>query len=105
MLEENDNLEFGTLVLATLNKNDTYGYMLTQQIKKIISLSESALYPTLRQLQSKKFVTTYDREYNGRNRRYYSITQSGKDELQKRIDNWNIYKAQVEKILRGEIYD
>ena len=56
-------------VLATLNKGDTYGYVLTQNIKSIVDISESTLYPVLRRLQKDGCLVTYDQAFQGRNRR------------------------------------
>ena len=38
-------------VLAVLEKEDAYGYSLTQRMKEVVELSESTLYPVLRRLQ------------------------------------------------------
>ena len=38
-------------VLAILDRGDTYGYVLTQNVKEIVDISESTLYPVLRRLQ------------------------------------------------------
>lgn len=35
-------------VLAVVMKEDTYGYKLTQEVKQIMDVSESTLYPVLR---------------------------------------------------------
>lgn len=37
-------------VLAVLSRGDAYGYILTQQMKARLDISESALYPVLRRL-------------------------------------------------------
>ena len=42
-------------VLHVLKKEDTYGYKLTQEITKIIEVSESALYPVLDGLNIKAY--------------------------------------------------
>ena len=57
-------------VLASVMREDTYGYKLTQEVKQIMNVSESTLYPVLRRLQKDGYLTTYDRPYQGRNRRY-----------------------------------
>ena len=64
-------------VLAVLSEGDTYGYVLTQRIKDVLEISESTLYPVLRRLQKEQYLSTYDRPFQGRNRRYYAITQMG----------------------------
>ena len=38
-------------VLSLLMQGDTYGYVLTQEMKKAVDISESTLYPVLRRLQ------------------------------------------------------
>ena len=48
-------------VLAVLSRGDAYGYILTQQVKEVIDISESTLYPVLRRLQKEAFLSTYDK--------------------------------------------
>ena len=88
-------------VLAVLSKEDTYGYILTQKVKEIMNISESTLYPVLRRLQKENYLTTYDSPYQGRNRRYYRITDLGKEKYKEYIENWKEYKKNVDKILLG----
>lgn len=68
-------------VLSVLSKGDTYGYVLTQSMKQVLDISESTLYPVLRRLQKNEYLRTYDQPYQGRNRRYYSVTDKGKNNL------------------------
>ena len=88
-------------VLAVLSRGDTYGYVLTQQVRAVIEVSESALYPVLRRLQKDGCLSTYDQPYQGRNRRYYSITQAGLLRLYAYIAEWSSYKNQIDLILSG----
>lgn len=90
-------------VLAVLSNGDTYGYVLTQNVKEIIDISESSLYPVLRRLQKEDCLTTFDRPFQGRNRRYYSITELGRARLKESADEWERYKNKVDKILSGGI--
>lgn len=88
-------------VLAVLNRGDTYGYVLTQNVKEVIEISESTLYPVLRRLQKEGFLITYDQPYQGRNRRYYHITEAGKIRLNYYMREWHQYKKQIENIFSG----
>ncbi len=90
-------------VLATLSREDAYGYVLTHNVKDIISVSESALYPVLRRLQRESYLTAYDQPYSGRNRRYYRITDSGKERLHAYTAEWEDYKENVDRILYGGV--
>ncbi|MEF9990686.1 MAG: PadR family transcriptional regulator [Romboutsia sp.] len=88
-------------VLAVLTKEDTYGYVLTQQVREVMNISESTLYPVLRRLQKDEYVITYDQAFQGRNRRYYQITSSGRKKYKEYILEWKEYKINVDKILLG----
>jgi len=88
-------------VLAILSREDAYGYVLTQNVKEILNVSESTLYPVLRRLQKEDYLTTYDMPFDGRNRRYYKITDKGKEKLGEFLNEWDEYKGKVDKILSG----
>ena len=93
-------------VLAVLEKQDVYGYELTLQLKDYLAVSESTLYPVLRRLQKEECLITYDEPYNGRNRRYYSITEQGRLKLLQYRYDWKEYKTNIDKFMMGDIsYD
>lgn len=88
--------------LAILSKGDTYGYEITQQFKQAIIISESTLYPVLRRLQKEKLCMTYDEPYQGRNRRYYSITDAGREQLRDYRKQWQDYKLAIDIFLEED---
>ncbi len=90
-------------VLAVLGGRDVYGYELTVYIKSVIDISENSLYPVLRRLQRDGCLTTYDQPFNGRNRRYYSITDSGRQKLAAYRVDWEEYKKNMNLLLSGRI--
>ena len=92
-------------VLSILQKEDTYGYILTQTLKDILGISESTLYPVLRRLQKDDCLTTYDQPWQGRNRRYYAITEKGKEQLELYRKDWKIYKNNINKLMCGNDLD
>ncbi|MDO5490932.1 MAG: PadR family transcriptional regulator [Bacillota bacterium] len=87
--------------LAILSRGDTYGYEITQQMKEAITISESTLYPVLRRLQKDGLCQTYDQPYQGRNRRYYTITKKGREKLADYRSQWRAYRLAIEKLLDG----
>ena len=87
--------------LAILHRGDTYGYEITQEMKKSITVSESTLYPVLRRLQKEGLCMTYDQPYQGRNRRYYRITEKGEAQLSDYLKQWNDYRTAVQRLLYG----
>ncbi len=93
-----------SLVLSVVERSDTYGYELTKNIRDCAPVSESTLYPVLRRLMKNGWLESYDKEYMGRNRRYYHITENGKTALRGLRNDWEEHKQSVEMILnnRGE---
>ena len=69
---------FDFLVLSVIANDDAYGYQISQIIKKAANTKDSTLYPILKRLQDNQYVETYDQQYQGRNRKYYKITDIGK---------------------------
>ena len=90
-------------VLAVLDKGDAYGYILTQNAKQVMNISESTLYPVLRRLQKDECLETYDQAYAGRNRRYYKITEKGMAQLNLYRVEWKNYSTKISKLFEGGI--
>lgn len=87
------------LVLSVVSKEDTYGYKITQEIREAMEMSESTLYPVLRRLMKNELLESYDQEYLGRNRRYYRITEKGKEQLKIYREEWLIYKDKINLLI------
>ncbi len=68
-------------VLATLKDEESYGYKIIGQISPYIEISESTLYPILKRLEASGAVSVRNRLYNGRLRKYYRITDVGREKL------------------------
>lgn len=93
------------IVLAVVSKDPegTYGYKITQDVREVIELSESTLYPVLRRLQKDECLITYDKECAGRNRRYYQITEKGSVQLQMYKTEWKSYSTKITSVFEGGI--
>lgn len=81
------------VVLSTLIKGDSYGYKITEEVSKAVSISESTLYPILRRLEAAGALTTYSVEYRGRLRKYYKLTREGYDKVKLFIGDWDKIKG------------
>ncbi len=92
------------IVLAVVSKDEegTYGYKITQDVRKAIEVSESTLYPVLRRLQKDGCLLVYDVECGGRNRRYYRITEEGRKKLEEYRNEWQEYSTNITKLFMGE---
>ena len=92
------------IVLAVVSKEEegTYGYKITQDVRRAIEVSESTLYPVLRRLQKDGYLIVYDRECGGRNRRYYQITEAGDEKLAMYRNEWEVYASNISAIFSGK---
>ncbi len=51
------------MILSVVESRDSYGYEISQTVKKAADIKESTLYPILKKLQSAGYLTTYSQEY------------------------------------------
>lgn len=91
------------LILTIVDTQDSYGYEISQTIKMVADIKESTLYPILKKLEKTGFVTTYTQEYQGRKRKYYSITESGKEQMQYLNKEWLSYRDTIDGIIEGRV--
>lgn len=89
------------VVLSTVAQEGTYGYKITQDVRAIMDVSESTLYPVLRRLQKDGYLETFDKECAGRNRRYYQITANGMIRLDQLRREWLDCRKNLNTILLG----
>lgn len=91
---------FDLLILSIISAQDSYGYELSQKIKTISSTKDSTLYPILKRLQEQGYLTVYDQPFQGRNRRYYRITDAGRLRCRTLAEEWSRYKEAVDQIVK-----
>lgn len=81
-------------ILSLLTRGDSYGYQLIKDIEPIMEVSESTLYPVLRRLETARCLTVYNVEHNSRLRKYYAITDTGRQRIADFLTEW----ADVKKV-------
>ena len=94
------------LVLKLLEDGDKYGYQMIEELKcrsdDTFHLKAGTLYPLLRGLEEKGFVTAYEQEAAaGKPRRYYHLTKEGGAALREKEESWNAYAHAVGRVLKG----
>jgi len=88
-------------VLVLLDKKDRYGYELVQKISDQIEISEGSVYPLLRRLTKEEYFTTYLKESTeGPSRKYYQLTDKGREYLYELIDEWNEFSRGVNQLIK-----
>ena len=81
------------LILTILKRGESYGYQIIQDVKELsggsLQWSDGMLYPVLHKLEKDGLVQSrWDLSEEGRRRKYYSITEAGREELQTAKQQW-----------------
>lgn len=91
-------------VLAVVLKEKSYGYKIVSDLKPVIKISESTLYPILRRLEKQNKLKTYNKVIDGRNRKYYEITKSGREEVEAFKADWKNVKEIYETLVGEKLW-
>ena len=75
-------------VLAAIRNEDSYGYKIIKDLKPILELSESTLYTILKRLEENNMLVVRTAEHEGRLRKYYHITQNGRNRIEDFKNEW-----------------
>ena len=87
-------------VLAAIKTEDSYGYKIIKDIKPYMTMSESTLYPILRRLEEAGHLTVRSVEHNGRLRKYYHLTDAGRQKLKDFAEEWKEIMEIYEYVIR-----
>ncbi len=93
-----------TIILAHLMKGNSYGYEINKSIKEKTDdkyeLNDATLYCAFRRLEEMGYISSFWGEGNsGARRRYYSITNEGIEFYKKNIEEWNLTKELIDKLI------
>src|SRR6476646_8462517 len=88
------------LLLQLLEERDMYGYELVKELEKRssneFSFKEGTLYPALHKLEKQEYIECYWQEQQkGPARKYYRITEAGKDLLDEKTREWNDFVSAI----------
>jgi PadR family transcriptional regulator, regulatory protein PadR len=91
-------LELCVLVLAM--KKDRYGYELVHSISEKIEIAEGTVYPLLRRLTKDGYFATYLTESSeGPPRKYYRLTDTGREYLEQLVTEWKQFSRSVDEMI------
>lgn len=90
-------------VLSLLKQGDKYGYELADTVGKQIDISEGTIYPLLKRLRAEGYFEVYLKEStSGPARKYYKLTQKGKD-MQAHLEaEWQEFIKSVSTFIGGD---
>lgn len=95
------------LILCVLSSRTSYGYEISKLIKEKsdnqYSIGEGTLYTSLKRLENKKLITSFWEVKDERNRKYYDITESGKDYIKEKILGIKNLNSLINNLIGGNV--
>lgn len=93
-------------LLALLAGEPKYGFQILHELRDrsngFFDLKEGTLYPALRRLEERGFVTSAWREQErGMPRKYYRLTDRGRRALDEALAIWDAMTEGAERVLEG----
>ena len=94
-------------ILKFIELEEMYGYNTVEKLNSIgFDVNEATVYPILSRLQNKGLLDIDKRPSPlGPTRKYYSLTEGGKESLKDFKETWNRIKNIVNSIMEGENND
>ena len=89
-------------VLAAIKDEDSYGYKIIKDMAPYIELSESTLYTILKRLESAQMLTVRSVEHGGRLRKYYHITDKGRERIEEFKSEWREVMAMYQFVTKED---
>jgi transcriptional regulator len=99
----------GTLDVLVLKTVDTmgpiHGFGISQRIQQIsddlLQLNQGTLYPALLRLEQRGWITSkWGVSETNRKAKYYSLTRSGRKQLQQETASWDRMAAVINRVLK-----
>lgn len=98
----------GTLegcILQIIRRKEIYGYEISEQLKGygLEEISEGTIYPILLRLEKNESIeAVYKASATGPKRKYFHLTDKGRQELEQFLQNWEVLESAVNHIIKGE---
>ncbi len=85
-------------VLTLLDRNEMYGYELVEALERgsggLLAMGQSTVYPLLYNLEGRGHIdAAWRKAPNGRRRKYYKATPSGRAWLERQRSQWKMLVA------------
>ena len=93
-------------VLALLRQRDCYGYEISEILSRRVDIADGTVYPILRKLKADGLLTTYlQEESGGPPRKYYKLTELGRETYQNDRTEYLNFAQSVRTVLEDENND
>jgi len=95
------------LILRIVSLEPQHGWAIAKRIQQIsgdvLQVQQGSLYPALHRLEQKKWIKAkWAETETSRQAKFYLLTPSGKDQLEKEAANWNRLSTAINLVLENE---
>jgi DNA-binding PadR family transcriptional regulator len=96
------------VILALLRERPMYGYEMVKLVDSRtggkLQWRQGTLYPALHKLETEGLISSHwrDGSESGRTRKYYTITRTGRTELEKRSGEWQAFSTSLNRLLGAD---
>src|SRR5882672_9481507 len=92
------------LVLRTLMAGSLHGYAIAQRIQQrsdeVLVVEEGSLYPALYRMEERGWIeAAWGKSENNRRAKYYSLTRSGRKQLEQETAVWERVRRAISLVL------
>lgn len=101
-----------TIILRALYERDKYGYEIMSDIEQKshgqYSLKQPTLYSALKRLENQGYIKAYwktDEVSNGGRRKYFTLTESGKEITEKNLAEWEYSRTIIDSLISDRAFD
>jgi len=93
------------LILKTLAPEPMHGWGIAQRIqmisKDVLQVGQGSLYPALHRLEQRGWIgAEWSTSDNNRRAKFYSLTRTGRSQLEKEIGEWERLSAAIALVLQ-----
>jgi len=90
-------------VLKQLSRGDSYAYEIAQILMAEVGMAEGTIYPLMRRMAEEGMVSTYMiQSDSGPSRKYFRLTEQGRDTLARQLAEWASFETCVRRFLRAD---
>ncbi|MFW5782760.1 MAG: PadR family transcriptional regulator [Candidatus Muiribacteriaceae bacterium] len=87
-------------VLSLIYEKDRYGYDIVNELSDHIDVTKGTVYPILSRLKKQKLFENYLKESDeGPIRKYYTLTDKGREYTKELIEGWKVVSAGAQAII------
>ena len=96
-----------TIILAILKDIDSYGYKILKTIldkgNGLLDIKDATIYTAFKRMEKDELITTYWGDGDeGARRKYYSITEKGKDYYYSKVNEWKEINIVLNDLIGGK---